>query len=284
MRCASPPLSVGAERSSDRYERPTCSRKAARLSISATMSRAISFSRPSRARPRISAAIPDTGSRAYSAMFFPRNRTASASGRRRRPPQAGQVFSGPSHQSFHQISSPVCSASNPESCWPVPKQDGHQPCRELYENRRGSSSSKLLPHRGQARFVEKVIVPVAVRDAHHAPAELQAPSQQRAKGPFVLGPGRHLAHGQLDRVLAEPVQPGPRRRGDSLAVHAQSVEPPGRGPGGEVGVVPLARRDQGRQHAHAPAPVVVQHAGEDALRGLGRRWARRSRGSAACPA
>ena len=131
MRCASPPLSVGADLSRERYASPTCSRKATRLSISGMMSRPISFSRPARRRPATSAPISETVRRAYSAMFFPRNRTASASGRRRSPRQDGQARSGPSHQSFHQASSPVCSPSKPCSSSPVPKQVGHQPSFEL---------------------------------------------------------------------------------------------------------------------------------------------------------
>ena len=37
----------------------------------------------------------------------------------------------------------------------MPKQLLHQPCLELKENNRGSSSGKPVPQFGQARFVEK---------------------------------------------------------------------------------------------------------------------------------
>ncbi|CFW04641.1 Uncharacterised protein [Bordetella pertussis] len=66
-----------------------------------------------------------------------------------------QVLASPSYQAFQAVSSPVCSASKPCSCRPVPKQPPHQPCLELYENRRGSGSGKLMPHDGQARLTEK---------------------------------------------------------------------------------------------------------------------------------
>ena len=51
-----------------------------------------------------------TGSRGQSAIDCSRKRTASASGFRRLPSQAGQGCVSPSHQSFHRaLSSPVCS-------------------------------------------------------------------------------------------------------------------------------------------------------------------------------
>ena len=53
-------------------------------------------------------------------MFLPAKRTASASGLSRLPPQSAQGRSTPSYHSFHQISSPVCSASNPSIAKPVP--------------------------------------------------------------------------------------------------------------------------------------------------------------------
>ena len=46
--------------------------------------------------------------------------TASAVGLSRRPSHAAQGIGSPSYQSFHQISSPVCSSSKPESLEPVP--------------------------------------------------------------------------------------------------------------------------------------------------------------------
>src|SRR5262249_41138518 len=62
-----------------------------------------------------------------------------------------------SYHSFHHTSSPLCSASKPVISTPVPKQLSHQPCFELNEKRRGSSSEKLRPHEGQARRVENTV-------------------------------------------------------------------------------------------------------------------------------
>src|SRR5277367_3836976 len=67
--------------------------------------------------------------------------------------------------SRHTDSSPLCSASNCSSCNPAPKQLLHQPCLELKENSRGSSSGKPVPHFGQARLVENTAaVPAALPD------------------------------------------------------------------------------------------------------------------------
>src|SRR2546429_3010873 len=97
-----------------------------------------------------------TDNRARSAIDRSRKRTASASGLSRRPSHAEQAWASSSYHSFHQISSPLCSASKPRSFKPVPKHVSHQPCFELNENRRGSSSAKLRLHTGHARLVENV--------------------------------------------------------------------------------------------------------------------------------
>src|SRR5690348_13029837 len=95
-------------------------------------------------------------------------RTASASGFRRRPLQAGQGSSTSSHsiqESSTWSSVPVFerSASQPTSfsSRPVPTHVAHQPWRELYEKSRGSSSAKARPHEGHERFVENdcVVLP-----------------------------------------------------------------------------------------------------------------------------
>src|SRR5262249_12561559 len=83
-----------------------------------------------------------------------RNRTLSATGLRRCPSQASHGVGSCSYHSFHQISSPLCSSSNPVISTPVPKQLSHQPCLELNENSRGPSSGKLRPQEGHARLVE----------------------------------------------------------------------------------------------------------------------------------
>src|SRR3954452_679588 len=70
------------------------------------------------------------------------------------PSHAWQGVGSCSYHSFHQISSPLCSSSKPVISTPVPKQLSHHPCLELNENSLGSSSAKLRPHEGHARFVE----------------------------------------------------------------------------------------------------------------------------------
>ncbi|MCY1238043.1 hypothetical protein D9M72_507610 [compost metagenome] len=123
--------------------------------ISARMSRAISPSRPRATRPVKKVCASDTGSEASSAIDLSRQRTARATRFRRSPSQTVQTLASPSYQAFQAVSSPVCSSSKPCSCRPVPKQPVHQPCLELYENRRGSGSGKLVPQDGQARLTEK---------------------------------------------------------------------------------------------------------------------------------
>src|ERR1041385_7104716 len=88
--------------------------------------------------------------------------TASASGFKRCPWQAGQGWSTSSHsiqESSTWSSVPVFerSVSQPTSLSsrPVPTHAAHQPWRELYEKRRGSSSGNARPHEGHERLVEK---------------------------------------------------------------------------------------------------------------------------------
>src|SRR6185503_7090224 len=90
-------------------------------------------------------------------MLRSRKRTLIATGLSRCPSQAVQAVGSCSYHSFHHTSSPVCSSSKPVISTPVPKQPSHQPCFELNEKRRGSSSEKLRPHEGQARFVENTV-------------------------------------------------------------------------------------------------------------------------------
>jgi len=101
-------------------------------------------------------AAASTDSRVNSAILWFWKRTASAVGLRRLPLQLRQTLAGCALSSLSRkfSSSPVSSSLKSASCSPVPKQDVHQPCRELNENSRGSRSSKLLPQPGQARRVE----------------------------------------------------------------------------------------------------------------------------------
>src|SRR5690606_33663 len=132
--------------------------KSRRLRISVSISRAISSSRPRVTSERKNVWASETDSAASFAIERSRHRNARATRFRRSPSHVGQVLAGPSYQSFQFVSSPVCSASKPFSCRPVPKQPGHHPCLELYEKSRGSGSGKLVPQQGQARFTEKLSV------------------------------------------------------------------------------------------------------------------------------
>src|ERR1700733_2108984 len=154
MRCASPPERVGAERSSARYPKPTRFRNCKRARISASRSRAIAASRVFNLSCAKNLRTSSIGSRASSAIERSRKSTLSATGFKRAPAQAAHRGGAPSYHSFHQISSPVCSAPKPLISTPVPKQLSHQPCLELKEKRRGSSSAKPLPQEGHARRVE----------------------------------------------------------------------------------------------------------------------------------
>ena len=111
-----------------------------------------------------------TGSAASAAIERSRKRTASAVGIEALAVAAPQACGSRSYHSFHQRSSPLCSASKPAISTPVPKQLSHQPCLELKENRRGSSSAKLRPQAGQARLVENTVTRLALRPEHvHQP-------------------------------------------------------------------------------------------------------------------
>ena len=70
-------------------------------------------------------------------------------------------------------------------------------------------------------------------------------------------------------MLLEPVQPRPGCRGNQLPVHAQVLEPLARGPGREVRVVTLARRDQRGEHRDSFAPVLAEKPRGDRVRRLG---------------
>src|SRR5690606_40266098 len=113
--------------------------KSSRPRISVRMSRAISSSRPRATRARKNVWASETESAANWAMERSRHKKARATRLRRSPSQVGQVGAGPSYQAFQLVSSPVCSASKPFSCKPVPKQPGHQPCLELYRSEEHTS-------------------------------------------------------------------------------------------------------------------------------------------------
>ena len=89
IRCASPPASVAAGRSSDRYPSPTSARKPSRVWISLNGRSAISSSREVRRSSRSQEAASVTGRAATSAIDRPPTVTARISGASRAPPHAG---------------------------------------------------------------------------------------------------------------------------------------------------------------------------------------------------
>src|SRR2546425_2226682 len=90
MRCASPPDNVRVRRSSVRYPSPTSFTNESRAESSARMWTAIAWAEDGSSscatQSRRAAAVKP----ATAAMLFPQTRTASASGLRRAPPQAGR--------------------------------------------------------------------------------------------------------------------------------------------------------------------------------------------------
>ena len=194
---------------------------------------------------------------------------ASATGFSRWPSQAAQASPRPRTTRSTRSPRRVCSRRRSRrSARPVPKQASHQPCLELNENSRGSSSGKLRPQDGQARLVENTWHPRADLRAAASTARARAPrpcrcraramSAARSSAFAVAADTMDRADRQLDRVLLEAVEPRPRVGRQQLAVDAQVRVALACGPLGEVGVDALARDDQRRQQPDALAAVVAQ--------------------------
>ena len=90
IRCASPPDSVAAARSSDRYPTPTLSRKRSRSSISRRISRAIWRSVSDSSSPSSQSIARRADMRVNSLIPRPPTLTASDSGLSRAPLHSGQ--------------------------------------------------------------------------------------------------------------------------------------------------------------------------------------------------
>ena len=105
MRCASPPESVAAARSIDRYPIPTFSRNCRRSEISRRISRAtcLSVSDSSISSSHSSARRADSAQK--SSMRVPATSTARDSARRRAPPQTGQARSDMYSSIFSRVHS-----------------------------------------------------------------------------------------------------------------------------------------------------------------------------------
>ena len=155
------------------------------------------------------------------AIDRPRNSTWRATGFRRSPAQSGQVVAARARPLIARAtrdSSPLCSASNSASCRPVPKQLLHQPCRELKENSRGSSSGKPVPQFGQARLVENTAARIARGAVALATCTTPRPCSSAvssASRSSASPRGIHLqrGHRQFDVVFDEAIEPRPFRRG-----------------------------------------------------------------------
>ncbi len=106
---------------------------------------------------------------------------------------------------------------------------------------------------------------------HHADrafAEVQTAREQLAHDALPMRGSPLAAHGKLDCVLLEPVQARPGCRGKKLSIHAKMLETLCGCPRGEVGVVPLARRDERGKHEDPLVPIGLQHARGDCIRRL----------------
>ena len=106
------------------------------------------------------------------------------------------------------------------------------------------------------------------KNLDHPLAEVDGPVELQAQLLLVLRPYGELGDGQLDVVLAEPVEarPFPGRREDP--VHPQEGKTLPRGPLGQVGVVTLSGGDERCEEGDLPAPILAQDLRQDSLPAL----------------
>ena len=135
----------------------------------------------------------------------------------------------------------------------------HQPCLELKENSRGSSSAKLRPQEGQARLVENTLrcrLPRrATCDARPCRSRAPLPNSTRsstAHSASLSATTRSVGDRQLDRVLLEAVDARPLPVGRNSPSTRRCAVALAARPLREIGVVALAVR---RPAARA-APIV----------------------------
>ena len=98
---------------------------------------------------------------------------------------------------------------------------------------------------------------------HHALAVLQRLGELRAQIGLAASRDAEPCDRQLDRVLAEPVEPRPRLYGQPLAIDAQVTIALGCCPLGEVGVETLARDHERRQQVDGLAAELLEDADRD---------------------
>ena len=168
---------------------------------------------------------------------------------------------------------------------PRPSQCSHAPYGELNEKLRGASSSKLVPHCGQARCWLKVrisarsgAVVVARRRGHdldlgHALGELQRGLERVGEAALDALAAHEAVDDDLDRVLLVAGQLASPRRGADRARTLAVDRGPGRSPGrrgrrAACRTSPLRPRTTGAQHLEAGALGQLQHPVDDLLRGL----------------
>ena len=178
------------------------SRKPSRDASSARMSRAISASRPVQlerrrrsARSRSIGSARQLGDRSgrASARRAPRG---SAAGRRT-PGRRSSTSSHSIHESSTWSSAPVCSRSSTSrprrSSGRCRSSAAHQPCFELNENSRGSSSGKLRPHEragalGRERPATSRLAsqPPSATTCTHALADLERAARARSRSSLLV--------------------------------------------------------------------------------------------------
>ena len=103
---------------------------------------------------------------------------------------------------------------------------------------------------------------------HHALARIERLVQRGGKQGAMARLHLEFRHGQFDRVLLEPVEPGPGLRRQELSVHAKRVMAPLGSPLRQIGVIALAGDDQGREQHHFLAAEVPLQPREDQFLGL----------------
>ena len=188
---------------------------------------------PSRRRRRRTRALAvDRSARRAAAMERSRKRTCSAIGLSRcalagsrRPSASRPNHSLPPRAPRRSARASNCSRISHARCR---SSRSHQPCLELKENRRGSSSAKLVPQAGQARLVENTVTRAgapagAQRRARSALAESSALRRARARSAAsFVGADIELGHRQLDGVLERSASGAASGAvGTQLAVDAQ---------------------------------------------------------------
>ena len=154
---------------------------------------------------------------------------------------------------------------------PVPKQLLHQPCRELKENKRGSSSGKPVPQFGHARLVENTAgaSPAAALSMCTTPRPCSsAASSASRSGASRPGCTMSEATGSSMECSTNRSNRGHFAVGSNVPSTRNSAKALAASPLGERGVQALARDDERRQQGDFLAAVVFEESGRDGIGGL----------------